>query len=282
MNKIKWLIFAGVTAGVAAVSIFAAQAQTTTLAVSCAGSVLDNQITWTATSTGGNAPYVFVWSGDQNVAGQTSTSFSKTYTVNGAYSAVIQVSDASSSVATSTCSATVTANVPLIATSAPQLPRVNQPMLSIGPRGAFIAHGMTVTSVASGSFQAQVWGITYTVNWSGNILPEFYFRNGNGGNATTSPSLQIAVGDEVGVSGHVASTSPLVVNANVVRDYSIAEPRPGLDRGLPSSPFHNGEGNRVTNGSNTIDFSVRMNSLLNQLHNLQNLFKGRGDVQGGH
>jgi hypothetical protein len=382
MSKTNLIVFAGAMAAIAAISALAVQAATASLTASCGSSISGNIVTWTATATGGNTstPYSFLWSGDSSVAGSTSTSMNVTYGTNGTYMAIIRAMDASSTVATSTCSATVTANVsaattstlnvvvsvnntqggtavpanftimvggasanpssftgsstgtavvvtggtgysvsassianysasmsgncsgPITAggadactvteayvspTTTPPLPRVNQPSLSIGPNGMFLAHGMTVTSVASGSFQAQVWGITYTVNWSGNLFPEFYFRDGHGGNATTSPAMQIAVGDEVGVSGKVTSANPLVVNANAVRDYSITMPRPGLRKGQPSSPFYNGQGNGGGNGnggegendgnggnaSASADFTGRLNDLLNQLHGLQNLFK---------
>src|SRR5271154_4908250 len=76
-----------------------AQAQTTTqtstLAAACSGSVSGNQVTWIATSTGGNPPVAFLWSGDPSVAGQTSGSLVETYTTNGTYTAGIQATDAS-------------------------------------------------------------------------------------------------------------------------------------------------------------------------------------------
>ena len=144
-------------------------------------------------------------------------------------------------------------------------PRVNPPLLSVGENGGFLARGMTVTSVASGSFQAQVWGITYTVNWSGNLnnLFEFWFRY-NKANATSTPSMQLNVGDEVGVAGKVSTSSPLVVNASVVRDYSITMPR--------LVHTDNGKGN---GGENYGDTRSRLNDLLKQLKGLQDLFRGR-------
>ncbi len=335
-------------AGMAIVAISAMAYASTAPSVSCTGAVSGDQITWTATSTGGNAPYAYLWSGANIASGTTSTPVTVTYGANGAYTADIQVTDASSSVATSSCSAavnsyqttttgtlelytmvnngvggtavpsdftvsvsgananpgsstgsasgtavTVTANTaysigvsslanytasmggncigPVAAGATasctvtetygapittppvpptPPLPRVNPPTLSIGPDGQFLSRGMTVTSVASGSFQGTVWGITYTVNWSGSLFPEFYFREGNGGSMTTDPVTQLQVGDEVGVSGRIdSSATPLVVDANVVRDYSIMAFRPGRREGQSSSPFYNGVGNGGENGN---------------------------------
>jgi hypothetical protein len=393
MNKVKLVLLAGATMAIAAVSVFAAQAATP-LTVSCGSSVSGNVVTWTASTTGGNAPVALLWSGATGIAGSTSTSMNVTYGMNATYSAMIQAMDASSTVATSTCTATVTANttptptstvnvvlgvnntaggsavpanftvsvngaaatpssfagsgtstavtvnagqsfsvvpsmisnysatfsgtcsgslssstiascavtetyVPstVTPTSTPPLPRVNPPSLSIGANGSFLARGMTVTSVASGSFQATVWGITYTVDWTGGAAPEFIFRKGNDAPTVTDPTTQLQVGDEVGVSGSVTTANPMVVNANIVRDYSIIMLRPGLRRGQPSSPFYNGVGNGGGNGngdsqgqgegdgvsagaSTSAAFSTQLTNLLNQLHDLQNLAKGNGNGNG--
>ncbi len=482
------------TGTVALVAILSAQAATP-LAVSCAGVVSTNTITWSAAPTGGATPYTFLWSGDSKVAGSTSTSILATYDENGTYTADIQVIDASSSVATSTCSAMVTSfpaptstltvvvgvsggsaipanfsvgvtggnpqpssfagsagtavtlnssssysvaetsipanyspsygancsssglapgtsavctitntytlspvttstvNVTVAvnggsavpgnfmvavtggspnpasflgsagtavvlnanssysvtetslpanygvtysggcassvglspgssadctitdtfnaATTTPPLPRVNPPSLSIGPNGSFLGRGMTVTSVGTNTFQAQVWGITYTVNWSGN-LPTFYLRGGN--TATSTPSEQLQVGDEVGVMGKVDPSAPLVVNANIVRDYSIIRPRPprserGSNGGNGVGYGNNGNGigwgweNGATPNAgasvnatvtpptipaiptipgNPGDFQGRMNNLMQQFNRLSQMFKNRFGNGKGH
>ena len=390
----------------AIVAISAMAHAATAPSVSCAGAVSGNQITWTATSTGGNAPYAYLWSGAGIASGTTSTPVTVSYGANGTYTADIQVTDASSSVATSSCAATVayyqaaaatgtldlytavnngaggtatpadftlsvngananpassvgnglgtavavdantaysvgvsslanytasmsgnctgpvaagatasctvteTYGAPIVTPPVPPtppLPRVNPPTLSIGPRGQFLSRGMTVTSVASGSFQATVWGITYTINWSGSLFPQFYFREGNGGSMTTDPVTQLQVGDEVGVSGRIDATStPMVVDANVVRDYSIMAFRPGLREGQPSSPSYNGVGNGGEHGnggglgsgpslntegnaspSNVSALQAQLNNLLSQFRSLETLFSngqhgnGNGHGRGG-
>ena len=164
--------------------------------------------------------------------------------------------------------------------------RVNQPSLSIGPSGQFLTRGMTVASVSGDSFQGQIWGITYTVNWSGN-LSEFYLRYGK--MATSTPSQQLNVGDEVGVSGIVSSSTPLTVAANVVRDYSITIPRPVF----PGMGNDNGEGrggmmgegeaggmmgrfvSSTMMGSSSDEVHARINSLMQQLQTLQGAFNSR-------
>ncbi len=400
----KKTLWGALAAGIFAVAAFALMAHAATApTVSCSGAVSGDQITWTATSTGGVAPYTYLWSGSGVASGTTSTAFTVAYPANATYTAMVQVTDASSSVATSSCAATVSAyptvstgtlnvslsvnnaaggsatpsgftvNVsgananpgsfpgnasgtpvvvgasstyaitvsalpnysasmtgnctgPLAAgasdacavtetyvpsavtpTTTPPLPRVYKPELTINGDGRFLVHGMIVTSVASGSFQGTVWGITYTVNWSGGLYPEFYLRDGNGGGAT-NPVTQLQVGDEVGVSGIVSQSNPLVVQANVVRDYSIMALRPGRREGQFESPFYNGKGNGGQNffgaslpgsiatttaeTSSVESLNARLQQLLTQFHNLQNIFQnrengnghtnGRGNGRGGN
>ena len=73
------------------------------VATSCAGAVSASNITWTATSTGGIAPVAFLWSN-----GSTSTVQTNAY-VPGTATMGLTATDASSTVATTTCSATVLA-----------------------------------------------------------------------------------------------------------------------------------------------------------------------------
>ncbi len=72
------------------------------LSASCTGSSSTTQITWASSVTGGIAPYTLLW-GD----GTTGTSDVVSY-APGTYSTSLKVTDASSTVATTTCSATVT------------------------------------------------------------------------------------------------------------------------------------------------------------------------------
>ncbi len=80
-----------------------------TLSVSCSGTPTATAITWTAASTGGVAPIAYLWGN-----GSTSTTQTVSY-APGTYSVTIQATDASSTVATSSCSATVpTTALPMI------------------------------------------------------------------------------------------------------------------------------------------------------------------------
>ena len=380
--------------GAVVVGSFAFAHADTTLGVTCSGTVSGtNQIVWTATTTGGTAPYSFVWSGNSSIVNSTSSTITGIYatsTTNTTYTADVTVTDASSTVATSLCSQTVAGIVPpattstlnvllsvnntaggnaipsnftvsvngasalpssfigsasgtsvIVAgntsytvgasalanysasqsgvctgpiaaggatsctvtetyvtptsiptpTSTPFTPRVNPPTLNIGGDGSFLSRGMVVTGVGTNSFTAAIWGITYTVNWSGNLSQpfEFFFRR-DAANVTSTPATQLKVGDEVGVAGMVSTASSLTVNATVVRDYSIAVPRPpefegegngqgnnglGLGNGGP-----NGENQNAGGNSTQLELTARLNQLLQQFQNLQNMLKNNGNGNG--
>lgn len=76
-------------------------ANASTLSVTCSGAPTTNSIAWSSNVSGGVTPVALLWNNG-------ATSSSQTLSVTpGTYSATIQATDASSSVATSTCSATV-------------------------------------------------------------------------------------------------------------------------------------------------------------------------------
>ncbi len=263
------------------------------LQASCTASVFNNTIVWTASSSGGVAPYTYLWSGDASVAGSTSTSITATYGANGTYSASVRATDASSTIANGSCYGTVTYFGTSASTTPPTHTSVNlPPELQIGPNGNFLARDLIVQSVSGNLFTATIWGITYTVNvassTNGGARPEFYLRGGGSGGAFDVSQLQ--TGDQLGVSGLVSAGSPLVVNATVIRDYSITVRRTNMPpHGNMNGSFggnenngnhygnENGNGNSTSgpNGPNTNDFTNRLNQLFQQMQNLQNLFKNR-------
>ena len=99
---------AAVLASATFIASFATVSAASALTVSCAGTPSATSITWNATSANGVAPVAFLW-------GNGSTFASQTLTVSpGTYSMTIQGTDASSTVATSTCAATVVQGAPSI------------------------------------------------------------------------------------------------------------------------------------------------------------------------
>lgn len=95
-------------AGSAFMLAFTAVGASAALTVSCAGVPSASNVTWTASSLGGVVPVSFLWTNG-------STSTVQTIAVSpGLYSMALQGTDASSTVATSTCSATVSQSAPTI------------------------------------------------------------------------------------------------------------------------------------------------------------------------
>lgn len=225
MEKLITKSGGAIVLGIAVLTSSLAFAQTSNLSVSCSGNVSTNVITWSATATGGNSPYTYVWSGT-NVSG-TSSSAMATYSATGTYEAAVQVTDASSTVATSTCSASVTSLPPTpTSTIIHRQPTFMPPILQINPSGRFLGRGMMVQSIGSDSFTAKVWGITFTVKV--NNETEFLLKGGNrGGNRgdIVFGLGQLQAGDELGVSGWVDANQSMIVNADVVRNYSVVVQR---------------------------------------------------------
>lgn len=95
--KNTYIAFVGLALAVSPILAFAAS----DLTVSCAGVPASTSVMWTASSEGGVTPISYLW-------GNNSTSTVQVISVTpGTYNMTIQATDASSTVATSTCSATV-------------------------------------------------------------------------------------------------------------------------------------------------------------------------------
>jgi uncharacterized repeat protein (TIGR01451 family) len=182
--------------------------------------------------------------------------------------------------AQTSATALLTVEAPTV-TPQPPAPPIQVPeILSIGQNGSFLGRGMTVTSVGSSSFQANVWGVTYTVDLV--MPPQFFFRNGNQDSGYSSNEVleQLSVGDVVGVSGNVATANPLVVNGQVVRNYTTISPRPWpvYNSPQPQTPTF-GYGQNNTNSSNSNSFQGELSSLTTELQNLENMFNDKYGIR---
>ncbi len=129
----------------------------TSLSVSCAGVPAASSVAWTATATGGVPPLAILWGN-----GSTSTTQTVSYTP-GTYSMTVQATDASSSIATSTCSAVV---------AAPTLPVIS----------TFTANPASITS-----------GQSSTLSWTVGNASSTSIDNGVGTVTSTSTSISPAV-----------------------------------------------------------------------------------------
>ncbi len=277
MNKNKLVIGLAMAGGIVLALASFAGAASTGLTASCNGAVAGNSIQWTATASSGTAPFAYLWSGT-NIGGSTSSVVTSTY-APGTYTSSISITDASSSLATSTCSGTVAQPVPPSTTSTH--PFFKKPELSINPNGKFTAHGMVVQSVSGNSFTGIVWGTTWTVNVFNPSSTDFFFREGR--HFGSIDLSQIRVGDEVGVNGTVDPSHPLTVNGRILRNYSIVVPRPhhedsdDEDRGNGRGDDKKGNNNE----SSINDMRGRLQGMLQQLQQLRIRLHGKGDGKGG-
>jgi single-stranded DNA-binding protein len=151
---------------------------------------------------------------------------------------------------------------------------VKQPTININPEGRILIHGMTVTSVGTNSFQGTVWGINYTVNLlATTAAPMFLFKGGNEASVGTQTAQQLKVGDEVGVSGRITTAVPLVINGEVIRNYSITAPRPnmmgGENNGKQEGNDNNGKTNMMggNNGNNNQEGNDKNKTMMNTGNN---------------
>ncbi|MEK7547006.1 MAG: PKD domain-containing protein [Patescibacteria group bacterium] len=249
-------------------------AQTSALTASCSGTVASTTVTWVATSTGGTSPYSYLWSGTNGVSGATSSSVTANYPSGGTISVSVNVSDSATSTATTTSSCSAVVPQPTNTTSTPPVARpfFKQAELVINPAGNFLARGMIVQSISSSSFVGKVWGTTWTVNFAPSA--ELLLRGGKGVKVDLS---QIKVGDEVGVSGRVNSDQPGVVNAKVVRNYSII----ALRKEAKEDENESGKQNRGQTGNNSQGSGNNQNihnqiqKILEQIKELQDKVRGR-------
>lgn len=175
----KKLISTLLVAALVAVPVSGAYAAT--LTASCAGAQSGTSVTWTGQATGGVSPYTYLWSNGATALSQSLLATPGTTTLG------FQVTDASSTIATSTCTATVPAAV---------VPVKRNPMLHIEANGQFQAKGMIVKSMSTGLFTAEVFGITYTIK----------------------STQSVTVGNYVDVTGRIQDGAPLTVDARKVKE----------------------------------------------------------------
>ncbi len=187
----------------------------TQLAVNCSTETNNNNTLWKTSANGGVAPYAFAWSGDSKVAGATTTQVAATYLSNGTYIGTVQVTDASSTVATTSCQAVVSyfaTSTPTPTSTPPSHIKVDaESSLEVGAKGSFEARNLIVQSVGASTLSASVWGITYTIN----------IASGTPFSPKRFAFSDVRVGDQLEVVGKVSSTSPLTVTAKSVHDLSL-------------------------------------------------------------
>ncbi len=148
-----------------------------TLAVSCIGTPGVNSIAWAASPNGGVQPYSYLWD-----SGSTSSS-QVVSAAPGAHSTTIQVTDASSTVATATCSTNVLA-APVITSFS------SNPVAITAGQGALLSWSVSgATSVSLSGLGAQA-GNSATVT---PVVTTTYLltASNSGGVATSSATVMV-------------------------------------------------------------------------------------------
>lgn len=175
-------------ASAAVVLSFAAVSVASALTTSCVGAPSPTSITWTATSAGGIDPIAFLW-------GNGSTSSVQTIAVSpGMYSMTLQVTDASSTVATTTCSATVAQAAPTIT--------------------SFTASPATITS-----------GQSSVLSWVVGSASSTSINNGVG----TVTGTSVTVSPSVTTTYQLSATNPGgTTNANATVTVNATSTNPGV------------------------------------------------------
>lgn len=254
--------------GAAIALSFSVATASAALTTTCTSANTASNITWTATSTGGIDPIAYLWSNGSTSTVQTNSYLPGTYTLG------LTATDASSTVATTSCSgmvaqplpaislftatpatittgqstvlswnvantsstsldngigatastsitvnplttttytlsaangtgtSTATTTVTVLATSTPPTATTTVPLfrrssLQINDGGQFIAKGMIVESVGTGSFTAKVYGVTFTI----------------------TSGATVAVGNYVDVKGRIDATLPTTIIARQVKTF---------------------------------------------------------------
>lgn len=238
-----------------------------------ASAVSSSQInlTWTASTDNVGVTGYKVYRNGTQIGTTAGTSYSDTgLSVSTTYSYTVAAYDAAGN--TSAQSGSVSATT-LASGTAPVSTYTVPPTVDIGSNGSILLHGMTVTSVGTNTFTGTVWGLTYTVDYTSSTASgggnRFQFLLRNGTSAALNAS-QIEVGDQVGVQGTITQSSPTVIQAQIVRNYSVTTPRPSSQ----NSNHGNGNGQSGQNsGNGGIGNLGNIQTLLQQLLGRFNVLK---------
>lgn len=215
----------------------AAFAHADTLAVSCAGVPSNTGITWTASPSGGVAPYTYLWTSGATSAAQT------TNVTPGTYSQTVTATDASSTAASVTCSATVLPAKPTIG--------------SFSATPAFITTGGTsllawaVSNASSTSINNGIGNVSSTsllVNPSVTTTYTLTATN-PGGSSTSSVTVTVnaPVQNAPTINSFTATPNSIMAGSSTVLAWSVAN--------ASSTSINNGVGT-VSSTSVTVNPAV--------------------------
>lgn len=97
---------------------------------------------------------------------------------------------------------------------------IRKPEININPEGRFTGRAMIVKSVASTTLVAEVWGTSWTIDFS-NVKNVIY-KDGSERKVDTV-ATQVLAGQEISVLGRISADKPGIVMADVLRNYNQTE-----------------------------------------------------------
>jgi peptidoglycan hydrolase-like protein with peptidoglycan-binding domain len=167
-------------AGAVLATLFAFASAASALTATCSGSPTATNITWTGTASSGIEPLAFLWGNGATSTSQTVASAVGTHTMT------LQVTDASSTVATTSCSATISPAAPTISsfTASPSSITVGQSSVL-----AWTVANASSTSINNGV--GTVTGATTTVTPSVTTTYTLTATN-PGGSSTANVTVTVA------------------------------------------------------------------------------------------
>lgn len=174
------------------------------LTATCSGAPTATNITWTGSASNGVAPFALLW-------GNGATTSSQTIAVShGTYSMTLQATDASSTVATTTCSATV-------AQPAPTITSFNAAPSSITV-GQSVVLSWVVTNASSTSINNGVGAVTGTSTTVSPTATTVYTLSAvNPGGTTTSNATVTVSATTTPPSGLPAQIQALLAQIKVLQ-----------------------------------------------------------------
>lgn len=197
----------------------------TALTASCTGTPGATSIVWAGTGAGGVTPYTYAW-------GNGSTSSSQTVSATpGTYSMTFQVTDASSTIATTTCGATVALPAPTISS------------FTASPTSVLAGGNSTLSWSTTNAASLSISGIGAVTGTSKVVSPAattVYTLTAVNATGTTTAAVTVTVG---------TTTSPVAVQLKALLD-QIAALKAQIATLLLSSAGGSGSGTATTTPGN--------------------------------